>query len=278
MTRKKYHRLGRSKLEKYMMGMILVIASIAALFPFYWMIVSSLKTRHEFAEYPPTVIPKAITFENYEKVFEVSNIGRFLLNSFFVSVVEAVLMLAVTIPAAYGFYKFKLKHSRFLFLSLFIISSFPFEVVMVYNYRMTIGMGLNNTLIALILPFLFNFYYIYLIYNAFLTIPEHIRVASLLDKASDFKFLRKIALPCVRPTILFVTMLNVISSWNAFVWPMMISNSVVSRTMPLGIYTFISETGSRNELVLAMSVVSEIPVILVFLLFRKKFVSIYQRT
>lgn len=278
MTKKGFHKFGRSKIEKAVMIIILIIASIIALFPFYWMIISSFKTEYEFAMYPPSFFPDEITVSNYEKVFSVSNIGRLLFNSFFVSIIEAILMLLITIPAAYGFYVTKLKHSRTIFILLFLLSSLPFEIVMVYNYRMTINMGLNNTLIALILPFLFNFYYIYLIYNAFLSIPEQIQIAAKLDKSSNMRFLFKIAIPSVQPTILLVTILNIISSWNAFIWPMMISNTVSSRTMPLGVYTFISEIGSHNELVLAMSVISEIPVILIFLIFRKSFVSVYQKT
>ncbi len=259
------------------MFIILVIASILSLFPFYWMIISAFKTRQEMGKYPPSFIPAEFTLDNFKTVLTQSNLKIYLINSLVVAAIQAILMLVVTIPAAYGFLRLKIKHKKILFYILLIINSLPFEVVMVYNYKLIIQLNLNDTLTALILPYIFKFYNVYLIYDAFSSIPPSLYYAARLDRASELKFLMKIAIPYTRPTILFTTILNVISSWNAFLWPMMITNSHLTRTLPLGVYTYITEIGSKNELVLTMSTISEIPVIIVFLIFRKRFIYSYKR-
>ena len=179
----------------------------------------------------------------------------------------------VSILAAYAFYKYNFKGKKLLFIFMLVVNMLPFEVVMVFNYKMMINWGLNNTLTALILPFIGNFFYVYILYNAFCSIPKSVYSAAKMDGCSDWKFLWKVALPTIRATIIFVCIMNVVGAWNSFTWPMLITNTVESRTLPFGIYTYMGEIGAHNELIMAMTLISQIPVIILFIFLRKYFVN-----
>ena len=252
---------------------VLILAAFVMLFPFYWMIIGAFKTSTEIAQYPPTVIPQNPTLDNIGKVFSNSALGTYFLNSCIVAVVETILVAIISVLAAYAFYKYNFKGKKILFISMLIVSMLPLEVVMVFNYKMMISWGLNNTLTALFLPFIGNFFYVYILYNAFRTIPESVYSAAKMDGCSDWKFLWKIALPTIRATLIFVCIMNVVSAWNSFAWPMLITNSVESRTLPFGIYTYIGDVGADNELIMAMTLISQLPVILLFIFLRKYFVN-----
>lgn len=254
----------------------LSIAAVIMLFPFYWMIITSFKTTQELSVYPPTLLPEAFQLGNYETVLKNSALATYFVNSTLVAVAETVIVVVITTLTAYGLYRFRFRGKKLLFFCLLLLNALPFEVVMMFNYRMMIKMGLNDTLVALILPFCCNFFYVYILYNAFQTIPQSVYVAACLDKASDLKFLFRIALPIVRPTLVFICIMNVVGCWNSFVWPLLITNSVESRTLPFGIYTYMSEIGAHNELIMAMSVLSQLPMIILFIALRKYFVNGYR--
>lgn len=256
--------------------LLLSVSAIIMLFPFYWMIVTSFKTMQELSAYPPTWLPKALQFGNYENVLQNSSLVTYFINSLIVALVETVVVCIITTLTSYSFYRFHFKGKKMLFCGLLLLNALPFEVVMMFIYKIMIKLGLNDTLAALILPFCCKFFYVYILYNAFKTIPQSIYVAACLDKASDFKFLFRIALPIVRPTLIFICIMNVVSSWNSFVWPLLITNSVATRTLPFGIYTYMTETGSHNELIMAMSTVSQLPMIIFFIVLRKYFVNGYR--
>lgn len=256
--------------------LLLSFFAVVMLFPFYWMIVTSFKTVQELSIYPPTWLPETLQFGNFEKVLQNSSLVTYFVNSTIVAAAETVIVVIVTTLTAYALYRFQFKGKKALFFGLLLLNALPFEVVMMFNYRMMILMGLNDTLVALILPFCCNFYYVYILYHAFQTIPQSVYVAACLDRASDLKFLFRIALPIVRPTLVFICIMNVVGAWNSFVWPLLITNSVESRTLPFGIYTYMSEIGAHNELIMAMSLLSQLPMIVLFVALRKYFVNGYR--
>lgn len=266
----------RSALRGAPKYLCLILAAGMMLFPFYWMVVTSFKTPQELSVYPPSLLPESFRPDNYAAVLQSSNLGIYFRNSTVVAVVETAIVLIVTTMTAYGLYRFRFRGKRALFFVLLLLNALPFEVVMMFNYRVMIRLGLNDTLTALILPFCCNFFYVYILYNAFCTIPGPVYLAACLDRASDLKFLVRIALPIVRPTLVYICIMNVVGSWNSFVWPLLITNSVESRTLPFGIYTYMSETGSHNELIMAMSVLSQLPMVILFVALRKYFVNGYR--
>jgi len=189
---------------------------------------------------------------------------------------QVVLVVIITTLTAYGFYRYQFMGKKFLFSVLLLLNVLPFEVVMLFNFRMMIRLGLNNTLIAQVIPFCFKFFYVYILYNAFCTIPQSLYIAASLDRASDLKFLVRIALPIVRPTIVYISIMTMVSSWNSFIWPLLITNTVETRTLPFGIYTYMSETGFDQGLVMAFSFLSQLPLVIVLIALRKNFINGYK--
>lgn len=252
---------------------LLSVVALIMIFPFYWMINVSLKTGTAVFEYPPSLFPHSPSLENYSTVLKSTLYPRYFLNSVIVSAVETVLVLAVSVLCAFGFYRNEFKGKKIFFFTLLIVSSLPFEVVMVYNYKTIVSWGIHDTYTSMILPFVANFFYVYMIYNSFKAIPKELLIASMVDRASSFKFLFKIALPIVKPTLVFVCIMNFIGAWNSFIWPLMVTNSNEMRTVSFGIYAFMSELSSRNELVMAMSVITELPLVIFFLMFKKHFLK-----
>ena len=248
-------------------------AAVVMLFPFFWMLMTAMKTRQELAVYPPALFPETLNLNNFVTVLEHSSLGIYFLNSAIVAVVQTVIVVFITTITAYGFYRYRFAGKKALFYVLLMLNVLPFAVVMLFNYRMMIQMGLNNTLIALVIPFCFKFFYVYILYNAFCSIPQSLYIAACLDKASDMKFLFRIALPVVRPTIVYISIMNIVSSWNSFIWPLLITNSVETRTLPFGIYTYMSETGSDQSLVMAFSALSQFPLVIMLIALRKQFVN-----
>ena len=252
------------------------LVSIVMFFPFYWMVVTALKTAQEAAVFPPTLFPKDLYFGNFITVINNSSILLYLRNSLLTTVIEAILVLVTSVSAAFGLFLLKGSSKKVLFLLCLILHALPFETIMVFIYRLIIQWSLNDTLIALILPFISNFMYVLFIYNAFLDIPQRIVVSSRLDGASSLTFLVRIALPYAFPTIVFIAIINGIGCWNSFLWPMMITNSPSTRTLPFGLYAYVTEIGSKNELVMAMSLLSQLPMIVLFGFLRKYLVYGYR--
>lgn len=252
---------------------LLMLSAILMIFPFFWMLVGAFKPASEIIKYPPTILPQNPTVDNFVQVLNGTNISTYFLNSIIVAFIETILVAIISILAAFAFYKYNFKGKKLLFVLMLIVNMLPFEVVMVFNYKMMINWGLNNTLTALILPFIGNFFYVYILYNAFCSIPKSIYSAAKIDGSSDWKFLWKIALPTIKSTLIFVCIMNVVGAWNSFTWPMLITNSIESRTLPFGIYSYMGEIGAHNELIMAMSLISQLPVIILFILLRKNFVN-----
>lgn len=247
----------------------LIILSLAMVFPFYWMIITSLKSGTEVFRFPPTFFPENPTFENYLTVLKTSHYPRYFFNSTVVVLLETAAVLTVSVLCAFGLYRYNFKGKNFFVGTLLMVSSMPFEVVIVFNYKMIISMGLNDTYTALILPFVANFFYTYILYNAFKGIPEEMYISAMVEQCPNHKFLFKIALPMINPTVIFVCMMNIISSWNSFLWPLFVTNYDEIRTVSFGIYTYLSEFGSKQELIMAMSVMTEFPLVVVFIVLQK---------
>lgn len=251
--------------------LFLIIVSLVMVFPFYWMIITSLKSGAEVFRFPPTFFPENPAFENYITALKTSHYPRYFFNSTVVALVETAMVLTVSVLCAFGLYRYKFKGKNLFIGVLLLISSMPFEVVIVFNYKMIISMGLNDTYTALILPFVANFFYTYILYNAFKGIPEEVYMSAMVDRSPNLKFLFKIALPLIKPTVIFVCMMNVIGSWNSFIWPLFVTNTDDIRTVSFGIYTYMYEFSGKQELVMSMSVMTELPLIILFAVFQKYF-------
>ena len=252
---------------------LLSVWAVVVLFPFYWMILTSVKSYGAYnSEYIPQLYTLAPTMQNYSEAFTAVPLARYFLNSILFTGVTTALMLIVTILAAFAFARleFKGKNAAFvIFLSLMMI---PNELVVITNYVTMTNLGLRNTFSGLILPSVTSVFYIYLLRENFAQIPDELYYAAKVDNTSDLKYLFKVMIPICRPTIVTITILKVIECWNSYVWPRLITDDQAYFLVSNGIQE-IRENGFGRENIPAMMaavVVISVPLFVLFLVFRKK--------
>ena len=251
----------------------LTVWAIIVLFPFYWMLLTSVKSYSTYnAEYIPRFFTLSPTFQNYVDAFTTVDLGRYFLNTLIFTVVTTALMMAVIIPAAFAFARLEFpgKHLAFtLFLSLMMI---PNELVIITNFVTITNLHLRNTFTGLILPSVTSVFYIYLLKENFEQIPDELYRAARVDGTTDFKYLTSVMMPIAKPTLVTITILKVIECWNSYVWPRLITDDPRYYLVSNGIQE-IRENGFGRENIPAMMaavVVISLPLIVLFLIFRKK--------
>ena len=252
---------------------LLSIWAIVVLFPFYWMLLTSIKSYSAYnSEYIPQLFTLSPTLQNYFDVFTTVPLADYLLNTLIFTVATTAIMLVVTGFAAFAFARldFKGKDLAFtLFLSLMMI---PNELVIITNYVTITNLDMRNSFLGLILPSVTSVFYIYLLKENFAQIPDELYYAAKVDGTSDLKYLFKVLLPICRPTIITITILKVIECWNSYVWPRLITDEQAYFLVSNGIQE-IRENGLGRENIPAMMaavVVISIPLIILFLIFHKK--------
>ncbi len=256
--------------------LLLTLWALIVLFPFYWMILTSVKSYGSYnSEYIPKFFTLSPTLENYNSAFSAVRLSRYFYNTFVFTVITTALMVIITVLAAYAFamLDFKGKNITFaLFLSLMMI---PGELVVITNYVTVTNLHLRNSFPGLILPSVASVFYIYLLKENFEQVPKELYKAAKVDGTSDLKYLLKVLVPICRPTVITIVILKVIECWNAYVWPRLITDDANYFLVSNGIQE-LRETGFGRENIPAMMaavVVISLPLILLFLVFRKKIMS-----
>ncbi len=251
----------------------LTVWAVMVLFPFYWMLLTSVKSYGTYnSEYIPQFFTLSPTFQNYIDAFTTVDLGRYFLNTLIFTVVTTGLMMVVIIPAAFAFARLEFpgKHLSFtLFLSLMMI---PNELVIITNFVTITNLHLRNTFTGLILPSVTSVFYIYLLKENFEQIPDELYRAARVDGTTDFKYLLTVMMPIAKPTLVTITILKVIECWNSYVWPRLITDDPRYYLVSNGIQE-IRENGFGRENIPAMMaavVVISLPLIVLFLIFRKK--------
>ena len=260
-------------LLKTIIYIFLGIWAIIVLFPFYWMILTSLKSYGTYnGEYIPKFFVSNPTLENYMQAFTAVPLARYFLNTLIFTVVTTALMLIVVVLAAYAFARLDFKGKNFTFTAFLSLMMIPNELVIITNFVTITNLGLRNTFTGLILPSVTSVFYIYLLKENFQQIPDSLYKAAKVDGTSDLKYLFKVMIPICKPTIVTVIILKVIECWNAYVWPRLITDNEMYFLVSNGIQT-IRESGFGRENVPAMMaavVLISIPLIVLFLIFHKK--------
>jgi multiple sugar transport system permease protein len=247
----------------------LSLGAITILFPFIWMILTSLKTISEALAVPPVIVPESLQYSNYPEALNRASFSTYFLNSIIVALSSTFFILITTILGAYVVAMFDFKGKNFLSGILIITLMIPGEILLITNFQ-TIGfLGLMDTKVAIFLPFTASVFYIYLVSRFFMSVPKELYLASKVDGCSDLKYLFKILIPTSKPIIVTITILNVIGSWNSYLWPMLVTNSEVNRTLPVGLVKFTSESGVEFHLLMAATTIIIIPMIILFILTRK---------
>ena len=249
----------------------LILIAIIVLFPFYWMIISSLKTLDEYKLSVPTLFPETIVFGNYAEAFTEANLGRLFLNTVYVGLVSTVLSLIITVLSAFAFARLEFKGKNALFAVLLATMMIPGELFTITNYQTVFYLNWMNTFTVLIVPFLVSVFYIYLLKQNFMQIPNELYLAAKVDGTSDLKYLWRVMIPLSLPTLISITILKMMGAWNSYVWPNLVTDSDEYRLITNGLRNaFVESTGDVNIPVqmAAVAIVSA-PLFLVFLFLRK---------
>ena len=251
----------------------LVLWAIVVLFPFYWMVLTSLKSYGAYnAEYIPQFYTLNPTLENYVTAFTSVNLAKYFLNTIIFTLATTGIMMIVTIFAAFAFARLEFKGKNLVFTLFLSLMMIPSELVVITNFVTITNAGLRNTFTGLILPSVASVFYIYLLKENFEQVPDELYKAAKVDGTSDMKYLFKVLIPICSPTIVTILILKVIECWNSFVWQRLITDDENYFLVSNGIQT-IRESGFGRENVPAMmaAVVSvSLPLIILFLIFHKK--------
>ncbi len=270
---KELHAKKRRKVFKVITYIFLAVWAVAVLFPFYWMILTSIKSYSSYnAEYVPQFYTTNPTYQNYVDAFTSVPLARYFSNTVIFTVITTVVMLVVTVLAAFAFSRLEFKGKNLVFTIFLSLMMIPNELVVITNYQTITNLGLRNTFTGLILPSVTSVFYIYLLKENFEQIPDELYKAAKVDGTSDFKYLTRVMIPICKPTIITVLILKVIECWNSYVWPRLITDNSMYFLVSNGIQE-IRENGFGRENVPAMMaavVVISVPLIVLFLIFHKK--------
>ena len=247
--------------------------ALMVLFPFYWMVLTSLKDYGAYnAEYIPKFFTLSPTFRNYIDAFTAVPLGRYFFNTLIFTLITTALMLIVITLAAFAFARLEFRGKNLVFTIFLSLMMIPNELVIITNFVTITDLNLRNTFTGLILPSVTSVFYIYLLKENFAQIPDEVYYAAKVDGTSDLKYLFKVMIPICRPTIITVIILKVIECWNSYVWPRLITDDPNYFLVSNGIQE-IRENGFGRENIPAMMaavVVISVPLIVLFLIFRKK--------
>lgn len=249
----------------------LLVMALIVLFPFYWMLISSVKTLEEYRLSVPTFWPQKVMLSNYVEAFTSANLGRLFLNTLYVGVVSTLLSLVITILCAFAFARLEFKGKETLFGLMLATMMIPGELFTITNYQTVTTLGWMNSFIVLIVPFLVSVFYIYLLRQNFMQIPNELYLAAKVDGTSDIKYLCKVMIPLALPTLISITILKMMGAWNSYIWPRLVANDEEHRMITNGLRNaFTATTGDVNYPVqmAAVAIVSA-PLFLVFVFLRK---------
>lgn len=266
----------RKRIQRTLVYLLLTFWAVVVLFPFYWMLLTSIKSYGSYnTEHIPAFFTLTPTLQNYADAFTAVPLGKYLLNTVFFTIVTTAAMLIVIILSAFAFARLQFRGKQLtftLFLSLMMI---PNELVVITNFVTITNWDMRNTFAGLILPSVTSVFYIYLLKENFEQVPDELYRAAKVDGTSDFKYLCRVLLPICRPTLITITILKIIECWNSYVWPRLITDDAAYYLVSNGIQE-IRENGFGRENIPAMMAavtVISLPLILLFLLFRKKIMA-----
>ena len=256
---------------KFFVYLFLIIMAVIVLFPFYWMIISSLKTLAEYRLSVPTFFPQKIMFSNYVEAFTAASLGRLFLNTMYVGVVSTILSLIITVLSAFAFARLEFKGKDAMFAALLATMMIPGELFTITNYSTVTQLGWMNTYTVLIVPFLVSVFYIYLLRQNFLQIPNELYLAAKVDGTGDFKYLWKVMVPLSLPTLISITILKMMGAWNSYIWPRLVANDEAHRMITNGLRNAFTETTGDVNYPVQMAAVALVsaPLFLVFVFLRK---------
>lgn len=261
------------RLNKIIVYTVLTVAAIVMLIPFLWMVITSLKTLPDTWMVPPTFIPKKFNFQNYLEAFNSAKFPRYFLNSIIVTVVNTFFQIITSTLAGYAFAKLNFKGKNVLFLLFLGTMMIPMEVTLIPNFFIMKGLHWHDTYFALTVPWAASVFSIFLMRQFFKSLPNELFESASIDGCTHWQILWKIIFPLSKPVFITVALFSIIGSWNAFLWPLIMTNSDAMRTIPVALKSFTSEYAMRYNLLMAAATFTTIPIIILYLFAQKYFVE-----
>ena len=266
----------RAKIVKIIISIItylfLGLLAVAIIFPFYYMLISSVKSYEEYTRSIPTLWPEKFIFENYAEAFSTANLGNLFINTLYVGLVSTLLSLVITVLSAFAFARLEFKGRDSMFAFMLATMMIPGELFTITNYAtVSVVLQWKNTFTALIVPFLVSVFYIYLLRQNFKQIPNELYLAAKVDGKSDFEYLLKVMIPLALPSLISITILKMMGAWNSYVWPRLVANDDAHAMITNGLRNaFTTNEGTTNYPVqmAAVAIVSA-PLFVVFICLRK---------
>ena len=260
---------------KFFLYAFLIAMAVIVLFPFYWMIISSLKTLEEYRLSVPTFWPQRVMLVNYVDAFTTANLGNLFINTMIVGIVSTLLSLVITVLSAFAFARLEFKGRDTMFALLLATMMIPGELFTITNYATVTSLNWISTYTVLIVPFLVSVFYIYLLRQNFLQIPNELYLAAKVDGTSDWKYLWKIMVPLALPTLISITILKMMGAWNSYIWPRLVANDEAHRMITNGLRNAFTETTGDVNYPVQMAAVALVsaPLFLVFVFLRKYIMS-----
>ncbi len=266
----------RSRVVKTITYILLSLWALMVLFPFYWMLLTSVKSYGAYnSERIPQLFTLSPTLQNYREAFTAVPLAGYFTNTIIFTLITTALMLVVTVLAAFGFSRLQFKGRDLAFTLFLALMMIPTELVVITNYVTITELNMRNTFAGLILPSVTSVFYIYLLKENFSQIPDELYYAAKVDGTSDFKYLWKVMIPICKPTIITITILKVIECWNSYVWPRLVTDDKAYFLVSNGIQEIRENGFGRDNIPAMMAAVCVIsaPLIVLFLIFRKKIMA-----
>lgn len=268
------------KTKRILTHLILIIACLLSLIPFLWLLSTALKGRSEniFA-YPPIFIPRDFTLDNFKEVLELVPIVKYVLNSFIVASITVILNIVLSSLAAYPLARMEFKGKKIVFFSILATIMVPFQTIMLPVYIITLKLHLVDNYgqifgyLGLILPFAVNAFGIFLMRQAFMSIPKEIEESAIVDGCNSFQIFARLLVPMVKPSLALLAIFTFIGSWGEFLWPSIVLTNEQLYTLPVGINNLSSAFSSDYRLVAAGSIISIVPIVVFFLALQKYFIA-----
>jgi sn-glycerol 3-phosphate transport system permease protein len=265
------HRLG---LNRLLLHLLLILVSALTAAPYFWALSTSLKERRDVFTAVPQWIPTNPTLQNYFDLFHMAPFGLFLVNSIIVVTGILVVQLVTAPLAAYVFARLRFRGSGFLFALFLIQMMMPIHAVVVPNYLTINALGLLDTRVAMMLPFWASGYAVFLLRQAFRQVPRDFEDAALIDGCSGIRFLWNVLIPLAKPTIIAFSLISVVTHWNDFLWPLIVTDTPAVRTLTIGLAMFVQqESGADWPVLMAGTVFVTLPLMILFLFYQRKFIE-----
>ncbi len=258
-------------LSKWVLYSVLITAGLVALIPFLWLITTSFKGAEEIFSYPPSILPKDFVLQNYSGVWNTVPFGKYFINSIIVVVATVFLNLTISSLAGFGFARFKFKGRELLFILVLGSMMIPKELIIIPLYSTILKLNLADSLAGVILPFAVEGLAIFMMRQAFLSIPKEMEEAAVMDGCSSFRIWWNIMLPMTKPTIAVLAIFTFIGTWGDFLWPLVVLKSPEHYTLQVGLSYMMGTFINNYRYVAAGAVLAIIPVLLLFLFAQKYF-------